>query len=82
TKGRYSLRHFTLTGKEGKLTIKQHKSGSFITSYETFKINLIGLPFEIKTIKIDSEEISFEDLKLTHRTFEITKNFNQLQVIG
>ncbi|NIJ44258.1 alpha-glucosidase [Wenyingzhuangia heitensis] len=82
TKGRYSLRHFTLTGKEDKLTIKQHKSGTFITGYETFKINLIGLPFNIKTIKVDSEEISLEELKLNHRTFEVTKDFNQIQVIG
>ncbi len=82
TKGRYSLRHFSLIGKENKLTIKQHKSGTFVTGYETFKINLIGLPFDIKKIKIDSEEISFEDTKLTHRTFEITKEFSQLQIIG
>lgn len=82
TKGRYSLRHFTFIGKDNKVTIKQHKSGTFTTSYETLKINLIGLPFDIKTIKIDSEEIPFEDLKLTHRTFEVTKDFNQIQIIG
>ncbi|NJB81606.1 glycoside hydrolase family 31 protein [Wenyingzhuangia aestuarii] len=82
TKGRYCLRHFTLTGKEDRLTIKQHKSGTFITGYDTFKINLIGLPFEVKTIKIDSEEVSLEDLKFNHRTFEVTKEFNQLQIIG
>jgi len=82
TKGRYSLRHFSFIGKENKVTIKQHKSGTFTTSYETFKINLIGLPFDIKTIKIDSEEIPFEHLKLTYRTFEVSKDFNQIQIIG
>jgi len=81
TKGRYSLMHFTLTGKENKLTIKQHKTGSYKTSYDTFKINLIGLPFDIKKIKIDSEEVSLEKLKLTHRLFEVAKDFNQIQIM-
>ncbi|MGY5351765.1 glycoside hydrolase family 31 protein [Wenyingzhuangia sp. IMCC45533] len=82
TKGRYCLRHFTLIGKENKLTIKQHKSGTYITGYETFKVNLIGLPFEVKTIKVDSEEISLADLKLIDKSFEVTKEFNQIQIFG
>ncbi|ANW94923.1 glycosyl hydrolase [Wenyingzhuangia fucanilytica] len=82
TKGRFSLRHFTVNGKEDKLTIKQHKSGTFITEYETFKINLIGLPFQIKTVRVDNEDINLDDVKVGHRVLEITKNFNQLEVLA
>jgi len=80
-KGRYSLRNFNLVGKKNSLKIQQFKSGKFITSYETFKINIHGLPFKIKSIQVDNEEI---DVKMLNGdvTFVITKEFRELRIIG
>ncbi|MFD0861643.1 glycoside hydrolase family 31 protein [Sungkyunkwania multivorans] len=82
-KGRYSLRKFKLTGKSNELIIQQHKEGKFITSYENFKIKLHGLPFKVKTIEFDNEEIPFEKVKLNgDNTLLIDKNFTELHFIG
>lgn len=82
-KGRYSLRHFKLTGKKNELIIQQHKSGKFITTYDTFKIKLHGLPFKVFKIQIDNEEILFEDMKVNgDNTLVVTKEFNELHIIG
>jgi len=83
TKGRYSLRNFKLDGKENDLIIQQYKDGDFITPYGKFKIKLIGLPFEIGTIEIDNEVVSFEDVKLTdNHTIEVRKDFSELHITG
>ncbi|MDB4297505.1 glycoside hydrolase family 31 protein [Flavobacteriaceae bacterium] len=79
TKGRYSFRHFDLKGAPNKLRIKQHVTGKFETSYETFKINLIGLPFKIQKVILDGEEINVEIL---NNTLEIPKGFHNIQFVG
>jgi len=82
TKGRYSLRNFKLTGKSNELIIQQHKSGKYITTYNTFKLNLIGLPFEIKKIEIDNVEILYKDIKFTKDDkLIIDKDFNELHIM-
>ncbi|UOB19384.1 glycoside hydrolase family 31 protein [Abyssalbus ytuae] len=82
-KGRYSLRSFTLVGRKDELIIQQHKSGKFITSYETFKIKLHGLPFKIQKVEVDNEEMVFEEVKMNgDNTLEISKEFTELHIIG
>ncbi len=82
-KGRYSLRSFELNGKKDKLTIQQHKLGTFITAYETFKIRIHGLPFKINKIYIDGEKANSADVKVNGvNSITITKNFNNLQIVG
>jgi alpha-glucosidase len=81
-KGRYSLRTFSLTGKSNELIIQQHKSGKFNSNYNTFKLNLIGLPFTISKIQIDNEEILFEDVKVNgDNTLIIDKDFTELHIM-
>lgn len=83
TKGRYSLRNFKLTGKPHSLTIQQHKEGKFITTYETFKLNIHGLPFEILEIELDNEIIPIEHAKVNGiASMTIGKNFAQLHISG
>jgi len=83
TKGRYSLRSFKLVGKEKEIIIQQHKSGKFITDYQTFKLKLHGLPFKISKIQIDNEEISFEKVKINgDNTLIIDKDFTELHIIS
>jgi alpha-glucosidase len=83
TKGGYSLRNFKLNGKENELIIQQFKNGTFITSYDTFKLNLIGLPFKIKEIEIDNEIVPLKNVKLNgNNIIHVTKNFTELHIIG
>jgi len=81
-KGRYSLRNFTLVGKKESLTIQQYKSGKFITEYSTFEINLHGLPFKIRQIIIDNEEVDIDKVTLKNNILIINKEFTNLKIIG
>ncbi|UJH66914.1 glycoside hydrolase family 31 protein [Allomuricauda sp. SCSIO 65647] len=82
-KGRYSLRKFRLKGKPKELIIQQFKDGSFITSYETFKLHFHGLPFKIKTIELDNENVDLKSVKLNGgNSIEISKNFTELHLTG
>ena len=82
-KGRYSLRTFKLSGKKKELIIQQHKSGKFITTYKTFKLNLHGLPFKISKVEIDNVVIPFKDLKLNgDNTLVLTKEFSELHIMA
>ncbi len=83
TKGEYSLRNFKLTGKKNELIIQQFKDGNFITTYETFKLNLMGLPFKIKAIQLDNETIALKDVKMNgNNTIHVTKDFTTLHILG
>ncbi|WP_297795159.1 glycoside hydrolase family 31 protein [uncultured Eudoraea sp.] len=83
TKGSYSLRNFKLNGKENELIIQQFKNGTFTTSYNTFKLNLIDLPFKIKEIEIDNEIVPLKEVKLNgSNTIHVTKEFTELHIIG
>ena len=82
-KGQYSLRSFKLKGKEKSLVIQQFKDGTFISSYDTFRINLHGLPFEIKAIEVDNEEVPLKQLKANgNNVIEVSKDFTQLLIKG
>ncbi|ALM06692.1 glycosyl hydrolase [Sediminicola sp. YIK13] len=82
-KGRYSVRNFKLRGKDDQLIIQQFKDGTFITSYETIKLKFHGLPFQIKSIQVDNETVSFEDVKLNgSNSIELSKEFNVLELTG
>tara|TARA_R110000868_G_scaffold45958_2_gene152171 strand:- start:986 stop:3385 length:2400 start_codon:yes stop_codon:yes gene_type:complete len=82
-KGKYSLRNFKLNGKEKELIIQQFKDGTYITSYDTFKIKIHGLPFKLMSIMVDSEKVSLQDVKLSgNNTIEVTKEFTTLQLLG
>jgi len=82
-KGRYSLRNFKLIGKEKSVTVQQFKDGTFVTKYETLKFNFHGLPFTIKKILVDNEEVSIESVKSNgDQSLLIDKNFTVLHIIG
>ena len=81
-KGRYSVRNFNLLGVETELYIQQHKSGKYIAPFETFKINLHGLPFKISKITIDKEDFIFDDVKVNDsNSFVVNKDFTEIQMM-
>jgi alpha-glucosidase len=79
-KGRFSLRTFTLTGKEKELTILQHLEGTFETQYSHFEVNLTGLPFKVKEIEVDGEKIEID--KQNNKVLKLHKDFTELYIIG
>ncbi len=82
-KGRFSFLSFQMTGKEKEVNIQLHKEGKFDTNYTKFKINFIGLPFDIKMIEIDNEEIVFDAKSYKENQYLIVpKDFNVLHIIG
>lgn len=82
-KGKYSLRNFSMVGKEDSVTIQQFKSGTYIPSYLTFEMILHGLPFTIKKVVIDdNEEIDISNLNLQAPVLSILKEFTVLHIIG
>ncbi|HZJ21111.1 MAG TPA: DUF5110 domain-containing protein, partial [Pricia sp.] len=81
--GKYSLRNFKLLGKENELIIQQFKDGSFITTYQTFKIQLHGLPFKIKSVEVDNEKVNLKAIMLNgDNSIEVSKDFTQLHIMG
>ena len=83
TKGRYSFRTFKLTGRTNELIIQQHKEGKYVTSYNNFKLQFHGLPFEINKIMIDNENIPMKNLIVNgSNSILIDKNFTQIHLIG
>ncbi|MCF7559538.1 glycoside hydrolase family 31 protein [Sabulilitoribacter multivorans] len=82
-KGRYSLRDFNLLGKKDELIIQQHKTGKFVTTYKTFKINLHGLPFKISKIEVDNVIIPIKNIKPNgDNTLTLTKEFTELHIMA
>ena len=82
-KGRYSVRNFKLRGKDDQLIIQQFKDGTFITSYDTIILKFHGLPFQIKSIQVDNETVSFEDVKLNgSNSIVLSKEFTVLELTG
>ena len=58
-----------------------HKEGKYDTKYTKFKINFIGLPFEIKTVEIDNEIIAFDAKSFKENQYMIIpKDFNVLHI--
>ncbi|MFD1015322.1 glycoside hydrolase family 31 protein [Winogradskyella rapida] len=83
TKGRYSLRNFSLSGKSKQLIINQHKEGKFEATFQKFNIQFHGLPFEITEIYLDNEKMEIEPFdREKGQSIRICKNFSQLHIKG
>lgn len=81
-KGRFSLRNFTLIGKENDLVLQQFKSGNFVTEYSSFEIELIGLPFIPKKIQVDNVYVSLDDVRFDKKkmTLKVSKDFSEIHL--
>ncbi|GAA4278735.1 glycoside hydrolase family 31 protein [Aquimarina mytili] len=77
TKGEYSLRSFSLTGKETEVIIEQIVEGNYITEYETIRVECIGLPFTIGKIEVDGVMVPFDT---ENNTLVIPKVFAKLHL--
>ncbi|WP_075342062.1 glycoside hydrolase family 31 protein [Tenacibaculum agarivorans] len=84
TKGRYSLRTLSFTGKENELIIQQHIDGTFVTEYDSIEIEFIGLPFTIKEVEIDNVVVDFKTINFDAKKNILTvpKGFSELHIVG
>ncbi len=59
--GNYALYSFKVEGSSDQLTLSQKRTGKLKEGYKSFKINWIGLPFDVSVCIIDGIEMSIED---------------------
>lgn len=80
----YSLRTFKLTGREDAIIVQQHKSGKYSASYTRFKLKFHGLPFEIKKVIFENEEVPLEKLQYNaeEKTIIVDKEFSDIHLVG
>ncbi len=57
----YTLHEFELVGSDTEMILRQDKSGKRRPDYSTFKLELIGLPFEPKSCNVDGKIVAIEN---------------------
>jgi alpha-glucosidase len=82
-KGRYSLRTIQITGRSKDLVISQHKDGEYDASYQSFKVTLHNVPFEVKSVYIDNVRTEIPAIKKGGQTvLLVDKNFDEIHITG
>ena len=57
--------------------------GKYVTPYEKMKMVFYGLPFDVKSIKIDNEKIDLDTAEFNKtKTLFVDKDFTQIQIIA
>ena len=80
-RGKYLLKKIKVYGKSKELLIDQFREGRFQTSYTKVKINLIGLPFKLSSITVDTEAVSLSDLNYNQEDQSIIVDANFHSII-
>ena len=55
--GIYTITRFTLSGTKDRLKLVRKGSGHYIPTYETYRVVLHGLPFDIGTVEINGKAL-------------------------
>jgi alpha-glucosidase len=79
----YSEKKFNVKGDASTLIIAQSVEGLYTPNYEMYSYNVIGLPFEVKSITIDDQEIS--DFRINGNNdlrFKSDKKFSEVRITG
>lgn len=79
----YSEKKFNVKGDASTLIIAQSVEGLYTPNYEMYSYNVIGLPFEVKSITIDDQEIS--DFSINGNNdlrFKSDKKFSEVRITG
>ena len=75
--GQFRIARFELQGSGSSLSIEQSIEGEFTASIKSYKLDLIGLPFEDYSIELDGSVIGSEDDKL-----EVPSDFKSLRILS
>ena len=81
-RGKYLRKKIKVYGKSKELLIDQFREGRFQTSYTKVKINLIGLPFKLSSITVDTETVSLSDLNYNQeeQSIIVDANFHSILI--
>jgi len=79
----YSEKKFIVKGNDHHLFIQQKSEGLYTPNYELYNFKLIGIPFGVKKVTVDGQEIKdyFMDEENALR-FKSNKNFSEVQIQG
>lgn len=72
---------FVVKGGRKKMNIRQKSEGDFVPTYTTYAVQLVGLPFVPKTIKVDGKSVLF-GMESNSFVLNIDVNFNELVIKG
>lgn len=71
----YTLHEFEMVGSATEIVINQTRSGKRHPDYETFKIELIGLPFKAKVCEVDGNQVPIKNGRIV-----VNVNFKNLTI--
>lgn len=66
--GAFSLKLFETFGINNTFILRQRREGSFVPSYESVKIYLVGFPTYVKKCTVDGDEIPIKEIRLRDRS--------------
>lgn len=76
----YIDKKFKLQGTETSLTVQQSREGRYHTPYTSYKIKLIGLPFNVNKVLVDNDSVDFEKDKDGSLHLVVGKGFDKIMV--
>ncbi|WP_417886026.1 TIM-barrel domain-containing protein [Zunongwangia sp.] len=82
--GIFNIRSFKFTGKVQEAFIQQHNTDAYNSNLKRIKIIFHGLPFEIKSAKVNNEETDLQNLQYNKEESSIVlpENFADLHIVG
>lgn len=83
-KGQHCVKTFTLRGEENNIKVRQHITGKFRPEYQTYLLQLIGLPFTPTHVTLDDKEIpaDFQPCGENCWQVEVPVGFESVKVFG
>jgi len=78
----YLEKCFTVTGLKESLSIKQTQDGLFTERYEEYKLQLIGLPFQVKKVKTDGIETKVQLDEKGRYWINVAREFDNILIEG
>lgn len=70
----YLERHFVQTGTAHNMTLRQQRTGLFTERYDTYRLYLVGLPFEVKKVTADGLRVELQFDEETEQQFIVVDN--------
>jgi alpha-glucosidase len=76
----YSEKHFIVEGNKQSLIVTQNQQGLYNERFDTYKIYLIGLPFDVNKIDVDGVIIHITMDEDNSPYFSVEKEFRKLTI--
>jgi alpha-glucosidase len=78
----YSLKRYETMGTETNFTLLQTMEGSYIPTYSSVKVYLVGFPTFLKRCTVDGHEMPIKEIRLRDRslyTLVVTPRFETIE---